>query len=169
MPKATFSVLSEKDKQLVLETEYRQLRKLDEDELLELHARVRRARNKHSKLYRREAAAHVGRDRARGMASKKTRRVAARAEVLEEALARVSRRLSSVAASSAEKLKKERIEVARRARRSSKGSGKGRPGAMKAPAGSGSSKRKRHTPSTKKARASTKASGARRQAKRDSR
>lgn len=113
MVKATFSVLSERDKQLVLETEPKRLRELDEEQLLELHGRVRRARTKHQTNYRRGAAGRVRADRARGKASAASRRDAARAEVLEEALARVSRRLAFAARAAADELRAERLAVAR--------------------------------------------------------
>jgi hypothetical protein len=166
MVKATFSVLSEADKQLVLEAEPKRLKALDEDQLIDLHARVRRARNRHVKLYRREAGAQVGTDRARAAASKKSRRNAARAEVFEETLARVSRRLGAEARASADALRAERLEQAR----AGKGSGKGAKtaGGGKA-SGAGRNPRKAVSPAAKKKRASTKAAGKRRQAKRDSR
>ncbi len=168
MVKATFNVLSEADKKLVLEAEPKRLKALDEDQLIDLHARVRRARNRHVKLYRREAGAQVSTDRARALASKKSRRNAARAEVFEETLARVSRRLSAEARASADALRAERLEQARSAKaRSSKGA-KRTAGSGKA-SGSGRTARKAVSPATKKERASTKAAGKRRQAKRDSR
>jgi hypothetical protein len=166
MVKATFSVLSEADKQLVLEAEPKRLKGLDEDQLIDLHARVRRARNRHTKLYRREAGAQVGTDRARAAASKKSRRNAARAEVFEETLARVSRRLGTVARQSADALRAERLEQAR----SGKGSSAGAKTAGSGKAtGKGRTSTKEVGPATKKQRASTKAAGKRRQAKRDAR
>jgi hypothetical protein len=175
MAKATFSVLSERDKQLVLETEPRALRALDEDGLIELHARVRRARTKHATNYRRAASEQVGKDRARGAASKKSRRDAARAEVFEDALARVSRRLAAAARASADELRAERIATARGERSSGskeKGKAKGSSGKGKVSATAREAKRgpaAKDRPSSKKARASTTAKGKRRQAKRDAR
>lgn len=174
MAKATFDVLSEPDKKLVLETESKKLNKLDEDALVDLHARVRRARNRHSKLYRREAAAHVEVDRARGMASKKSRRASARAEVMEEALSRVSRALADKAQETADAIRSERLE---QARRSGKGKSAVEPATRAKAKGKGkrkakpstTAKSKKATPVSKKARASAKASGKRAQAKRDAR
>ena len=166
MIKATFNVLSESDKKLVLETEPKRLKPLDEDGLIDLHTRVRRARNKHAKLYRQGASAQVKTDRARALASKKNQQAAARAEVFEEALARVSRRLGTVAKASADALKAERLAQARAAKG---GGGKARDGATAKPSGSGRGKGKKVSPATKKTRASTKSAGKRRQAKRDSR
>jgi len=168
MVKATFSVLSEADKQLVLEAEPKRLKALDEDQLIDLHARVRRARNRHTKLYRREAGAQVGTDRARANASKKSRRNAARAEVFEETLARVSRRLGSVARASADALRAERLEAAR-AVKGAPGRAKGKTAGGGKASGSGRTATKAVSPATKKKRASTKAAGKRRQAKRDAR
>ncbi|MEZ5177443.1 MAG: hypothetical protein R2746_03945 [Acidimicrobiales bacterium] len=166
MVKATFGVLSEADKQLVLEAEPKRLKQLDEDQLIDLHARIRRARNRHTKLYRREAGAQVGADRARGAASKKSRRNAARAEVFEDALARVSRRLGAVAKASADALRAERVAQAR-AGKGSSGSGKAA-GSGKV-AGKGRAKTSKASPATKKQRAATKAAGKRRQTKKDAR
>jgi hypothetical protein len=50
---------------LLRETEPDRMQRLDEDALLDLHTRVRRARTKYVKLYRREAAR-----RRRGAASR---------------------------------------------------------------------------------------------------
>lgn len=169
MVKPSFRELSEKDRQLVLETEPKKLQKLDEDQLIDLHTRVRRARTRHSKNYRRGAGAQVSTDRARAAASKKNQRSAARAEVFEDALARVSRRLGAVARASADELRAERMALVKAAKGGSKGSpsrsGKG----SRKPKGSGSSKAKRRTPATERSRAQAKSSGKRRQAKRDAR
>ena len=55
-------------------------------------------------------------DGARGAARPKNRRPADKAEVFEDALARVSRRLAAVARDSASALKAERLEAVRAAR-----------------------------------------------------
>ncbi|MGB3412987.1 MAG: hypothetical protein WBA45_17545 [Microthrixaceae bacterium] len=176
MVKATFDVLSELDKQLVLETESKKLKALDEDALIDLHTRVRRARNRHTKVYRRGAAAIVVEDGARGMASKKSRRAAARAEVMEDALSKVSRQLAQTAQEAAEALRTERLATARGSKspgkssgKSSGKSGKAKPGKSSGgkSSGGGSTKSSKVTPASKKARAGAKASGKRKQAKRD--
>lgn len=175
MVKATFGVLSERDKQLVLETEPKALRELDEDQLLELHGRVRRARTKHQTNYRRASAGQVRADGARGLASPKSRRDAARAEVLEEALARVSRRLAAAARASAEELRAERLAPARaKAAKGSKGSkgsasGKAKSGAKPASSSKAKKAAPKERPVNKKRRASTTAKGKRNQARRDGR
>lgn len=171
MVKATFSVLSEKDKQLVLETEPKQLRTLDEDQLIELHGRVRRARTKHATNYRRQAGAQVVADGSRGAASKKSRQSAARAEVFEDALARVSRRLAAEARAAADALRAERLAQAGKgasAKRATKATTATAKRASEAPAGA-DRKRERRTPATERSRAQSTSSGKRRQASRDAR
>ncbi len=106
-------MLSDGERELVLAARPKKLRKLDEDELLDLHKRARRARNKYAKLHRRRAAGQVGADKARGKAAKKQARVAAKTEVFEDVLARVSRRLAVVANQQAEQLRDERLSAAR--------------------------------------------------------
>lgn len=117
-----FKMLSDSEKELVLAARPKKLRDLDEDELLDLHKRVRKARNKYSGLHRRRAGAQVGKDRARGKAGKKHQRVAAKAEVFEEVLARVSQHLSVAARRSSEALKEQRLAAAARGRSDTSGS-----------------------------------------------
>lgn len=112
MNQTQFRMLTAAEQTLVVSTEGRRLDDLDEDALLELHDRVRRARNKYSKLYRRQAGAQVKADAARGKASAKNANTAAKAEIFEDALARVSRRLATVARQSAAALKAERLAAA---------------------------------------------------------
>lgn len=104
-------LLSSEEEQLVQETADRRLNELNEDELVQLHSRVRRSRNKYSKQYRRLAREQVQTDRARGKASKKHVNAAQKAEVFEDALAQVSRRLAIVAAQAADILRAERREL----------------------------------------------------------
>jgi phytoene dehydrogenase-like protein len=169
MAKATFRVLSEKDKQLVLETEPKKLAKLDEDELIELHARVRRARNRHTKLYRQQAAGKVKSNRRRAGASASQARDRARAEVLEDALARVSRRLAAAARASADALKTERLAAAKGAKAKPTSGAKAPAKKKSKPAGTAKANKKRRTPASEKKRASAKGSTKRTQAKRDGR
>lgn len=112
MKKLDYKMLSESEKQLVLAARPKQLRKLDEDELIELHRRIRRARNKYTKLYRRRAAEQVSGDRARGKASKQQARVAEKAEIFEDKLAKVSRRLAVVSQQQADALRDQRLAAA---------------------------------------------------------
>ena len=86
--------LTEDEADLVRETEVARMAELDEDDLLALHSRVRRARTKYVKLYRRQASARVAAKGARGSARPANRRNADKAEVFELALARVSKRVA---------------------------------------------------------------------------
>jgi hypothetical protein len=63
-----------RERRLVSETEREALVKLDEDALLELHSRVRRARTKYVKNYRRAAGARVVESGSRGIAYPKNQR-----------------------------------------------------------------------------------------------
>lgn len=173
---APVTSLTEAERSLVRETEPKRMAELDEDELVELHRRIRRARNKYVGQYRRQASAKVAQKGGRGMARPKNRRNAARAEVFEDALARVSRRLAVVAKASAAELKAERLAAARadaETARAAKAAGKAKAGGGGGPGKKGGPA----TASTKVGRgkgspskdASSSAQGARRQAKRDSR
>ena len=107
-----FKALSKSEKDLVLAVRPKKLRKLDEDELLQLHKRSRKARKKYAVLLRRRAAESVETDRARGKATRKHARVAAKAEIFEDVLARVSRRLAVVARRSSDGLRDRRLAAA---------------------------------------------------------
>ena len=164
--KALQNSLKEAELLLIAETERAALAELDEDQLLDLHKRIRRARGKYVKQYRRGASARVAESGGRGKAAAKNKRAADLAELFEEALARVSTALAAAARRSAAELKAERLEAARNAK-SSTGPGS----ETVAPAGAPESavKKSKKTPISKKDVASSKATGARRQAKRDSR
>ena len=69
MDQATRRMLNDAEQQLLRDCTPAKLRKLDEDALVELHTRVRRARNKYSKLYRRRARERVHKDRGRAKAA----------------------------------------------------------------------------------------------------
>ena len=88
------SMLNETEQALLRAAEPRELNRLDEDELAALHDRIRRARNKYSKLYRRRASERVTTDRSRGRASSANAKAARKAEGFEDALARVSHKLA---------------------------------------------------------------------------
>jgi hypothetical protein len=107
-------MLTETEKKLLRDTEPSALRDLDEDGLATLHDSVRRARNKYSKLYRRRARERVAKDAARGRAHDVNVRTARKAELFEDALARVSRQLARAAAEAAQQLKAERLQAAQR-------------------------------------------------------
>jgi hypothetical protein len=165
MNKRVLNSLTELERNLVAETEKSAMTALDEDALLELHSRVRRARTKHVKVYRRQASARVADTGGRGKAFPKNQRSRDKAEIFELTLARVSRRVEVLAERSAAELKAERLAAARRG-------GAGPSADKNSPAaGQKAVRRATATKTTggKKRDASTRSKGARRQAKRDSR
>ena len=113
MDRAVLNSMPDAERMLVAETDRDAMAALDEDELLELHQRIRRARTKYVKNYRRAASAAVSARGGRGKSFPQNRRDRDRAEVFEEALARVSRRLGVVANESARELKAERLAAAK--------------------------------------------------------
>ena len=167
MNNAVWAMLNETEKGLLRDAEPSTLAGLDEDGLGELHDRIRRARNKYSKLYRRRAGAQVKADSTRAGAHAQHARTVAKAEAFEDALARVSRALAKSAKASADELKAERLAAARAVRgvpasRSTKTAGGSRVGAA-------GGKAKRRTPISKKASATSRATTKRSQAARDGR
>ena len=75
--------MTKTERRLVSETEREALVELDEDALLELHSRVRRARTKYVKNYRRAASSRVVESGSRGIAYPKNQRDRDKAEVFE--------------------------------------------------------------------------------------
>jgi hypothetical protein len=167
MKKAIYNTLTEAEKVLVEETSREAMTELDEDQLLDLLTRVRRARTKYVKLYRRRGSAQVPESGGRGFAHPINRRNRDKAEVFERALARVSRRVQIVAKQAADDLKAERLEAARSV--SGSGPGTPSPGAADSMPAKGQAKGFTKTTGGLKKDASTRAAGARRQAKRDAR
>jgi hypothetical protein len=163
----TVNSLSESEYVLVRETGKAQIADLDEDELLELHARVRRARNKYVTRYRRAGAIKVKQKGGRGAGKAANTRNAAKAEVFEDALSRVSRQLAVVARRSARELKDERLALAR-SDAPSFSDGQDNVGKVRS-TGRARADTTRKSPGRKKHEASTRAAGARRQAKKDKR
>lgn len=159
-------VLKREELDLIREIEPERMAELDEDALLALHKRVRRARNKHVTNYRRRGAKRVSDEGGRGAAAPGGAKKRLRAEAFEEALALVSEQLAVVAHQSAEELKAERLARAQ-AGRSSGPSSPGSDGGENSAAG----RERRHQQSTGgvKRDASSRAQGARRQAQRDAR
>ena len=173
MNKSLLAVLNDAERLLVDQTGRAELAALDEDAAIELEARIRRARNKYVGQYRRAASAAVAEHGGRGKARPENTRAAMKAEAFEEALSLVSRRVAVLARQSAAQLRAERLAAARAARQ---GQGTGAPEAppaagQKGPAVTGepTGDRALRSPALAKRRASTRATGARRQAKRDSR
>jgi hypothetical protein len=173
MNASLLAVLNDAERLLVAETERAELAKLDEDAAIELEARIRRARNKYTGQYRRGASARVAEHGARGQARPENTRAALKAEAFEEALSRVSRRVAVLARQAAAELRAERLAAARAAKQGQRPEAPGAaPGATRTgPAVTGEpvGDRALRSPASQKRRASTRASGARQQAKRDSR
>jgi hypothetical protein len=158
--------LTEPELALVRETDRDRLAGLDEDALADLHDRIRRARRKYVNIYRRTGAATVKVKGGRGVAKERNARNAAKAEVFEDALARVSRALAAAARASATALRVERVAAARAQR-----SAGPRRGPASDPDRTPESQPRplpRDDPARRKRDASTLAAGARRQARRDS-
>lgn len=158
-------VLKSKERDLIRELEPERMAELDEDGLIALHKRVRRARNKHTTNYRRGAAERVTETGARGEAAAGSDKARARAYVFEEALALVSEELARVAHAQAEALKDERLARAR----AGKWSGPETTGYPDPGGDPGREREHTKTSGGMKRDASTLAQGARRQAKRDAR
>ena len=173
MNKSLLAVLNDAERLLVAQTGRAELAALDEDAAIELETRIRRARNKYVGQYRRAASAAVTEHGGRGKARPENTRAAMKAEAFEEALSQVSRRVSALARQSAAELRAERLAAARaakqdqasRARATAPAAGRTGPAAAGAPTGD----RALRSPALAKRRASTRAAGDRRQAKRDSR
>ena len=109
--------LTETELTIVRSTEPEALAALDEDALLDLHGRVRRARDKYLGQYRRQAAAGVSEAGGRGKAYARNRRARDKAEVFETALAGVSAAVAKAARRAATELRAERLAAARSAAR----------------------------------------------------
>lgn len=173
MNASLLAVLNDAERLLVAETGRAELAALDEDAAIELETRIRRARNKYVGQYRRAASAAVAEHGGRGKARPENRRAAMKAEAFEEALSRVSRRVAALARQAAAELRAERLAAARAARQGrGPDAGAALPAAgQPAPAVTGepTGDRALRSPASQKRRASTRAMGARQQAKRDSR
>ena len=164
---ATLNTLTDAELGIARSTETEALAELDEDGLIDLHARVRRARNKYLGQYRRRSAAGVGEAGGRGKAYAQNQRARDKAEVFETALARVSTALAEAAGRAAAELRAERLAAAR--------STASAPGATRPPAPaaavdtSAEPRPPRKSPGRRKRDASDIAVGRRNQARRDSR
>jgi hypothetical protein len=169
MNKGLLNSLSEAERLLVAETERDVLNGLDEDKLLELHHRVRRARTKYVKNYRRTAGSAVAEVGGRGLSYARNQRDRDKAELFESVLARVSRQVAAAATRASMELRSERIEAARSARARARVEAAPVPSAGRAASTSSGRPRATKTTGGLKKDASTQAAGARRQAKRDAR
>ncbi|MBE1532207.1 hypothetical protein [Actinomadura algeriensis] len=167
--RALLNSLNEDELELVREADGGELATLDEDGLVDLHERIRRARNKYAKLYRRTASARVEEYGGRGVARPKNRRNAQRAEVFEDALARVSWHLARAARRSAGELKARRIADANPERAAAPGTAVP-PDARRMSAQTTPRRRPTGTDAAgRQQAAASRAKGARRQGRRDSR
>ena len=172
MNKSLLAVLNDAERLLVGQTGRAELAALDEDAAIELETRIRRARNKYVGQYRRAAATAVAEHGGRGKARPENTRAAMKAEAFEEALSLVSRRVAVLARQSAAELRAERLAAARAAKQGQVGAQEAAPATgRRGPAltGEPTGDRALRSPALAKRRASTRATGARRQAKRDSR
>ena len=167
-PTELHTLFSAKEQTLLVATEPERLAGLSEDELDDVLTLVRRARNKHTKLYRRQSADLVAASSSRRGTSTSNQRTKRKAEIFEDALARVARSLASAASATAKELERERLDAARAAKGTPAIAQAGSHGS--AESGPAGTSRKAKGPGAAKSRqASTKAQGARKQAKRDSR
>jgi hypothetical protein len=168
MNKATWAMLNESEKALLRSAEPSRLARLDEDALVDLHTRVRRARTKYATLYRRRAGSQVRKDADRAKAHAQHARTAAKAEAFEDALARVSSALAKAARASAAALRAERLDVASRTSASSRRAPRGRARTKPAePVRTGVTRRR--TPVSERASASARSRTRRAQVARDTR
>ena len=107
------SLFTAKEQELLVATRTEDLKKMGEDDLADLLLIVRRARNKYSGLHRRQSTATAKSAGKRKAASTSNQRTLRKAEILEDALSRVSLYLSRAARASANECKRERIKAAR--------------------------------------------------------
>ncbi|GAA1123703.1 hypothetical protein GCM10009630_22020 [Kribbella jejuensis] len=170
MNQALLNSLTDAERLLVAETERDALKGLDEDGLLELHQRIRQARTKYVKNYRRAATAAVSEAGGRGMSYPRNQRDRDKAELFESALATVSREVAAAARRASAELRAERLEAARATKSAALPDARADAPAEAAAAATVARPRaaKKTTGGLKKD-ASTRAMGARRQAKRDAR
>jgi len=166
MNNATWAMLNESEKALLRQADGASLARLDEDGLIDLHTRVRRARTKYATLYRRRASAQVKADAGRVKAHAQHARTAVKSEAFEDALARVSRALAKAARARAAELRAERLEAAQQ----QQASPRPRPRTTaRAKPSTGARKRTTRTPIRKRASASARSRTRQAQAKRAAR
>lgn len=166
MDQAVLKSMTAAEQRLVAETSREAMATLDEEELLALHSRIRRARSKYVSIYGRNARGAVVKRGGRGFSYPKNQRDRDKAEVFEAALASVSKEVGVHAARAAAELKAARLAAAR-----SGSSGPKSPVARAASPKRAASRARGANKTTGglKEDASSRAAGARRQANRDSR
>lgn len=166
MDQAVFNSMTSAEQRLVAETSREAMAALDEEELLALHSRIRRARSKYVSIYRRNARGAVVKRGGRGFSYPKNQRDRDKAEVFEAALASVSKEVGVHAARAAAELKAARLAAARSG---SSGPKSPVPRAASPKRAASRARGAKKTTGGLKKDASSRAAGARRQAKRDSR
>ena len=167
MNQAVLNSMTEAEQRLVADTSRDAMAELDEEELLALHSRIRRARSKYVTKYRRRAGGAVVKRGGRGFSYPRNQRDRDKAEVFETALAWVSKEVGVRAARAAAELRASRLAAARSGGPGPRG-GAARAASVQEPAATRQHGVKKTTGGLKKD-ASSQAAGARRQAKRDSR
>ncbi len=163
-------LFDKREQSLLVATERDRLAALSEDELDDLLTRVRRARNKYTKLYRRQSATLVADHSTRAGTSTSNQRTKRKAEILETALARVSTALAVAARATARELKQERLAAAAAAKGSPRPSGgvtTSKSNTSKSNTSVDGKRPARGRAASKGRQASRKSSGARAQARRD--
>ena len=161
-------LFSAAEQTLLVQTERERLAGLSEDELDDLFTRVRRARTKYTKLYRRQSADLIAAKSSRAGTSTSNQRTKRKAEIFEDALARVATALGAAARATAKELKTERLAAAKAAKGSPVEQGGGSDTSKAQPDTTGG-RAPRGRSTSKSRQASRTASGARAQARRDSR
>ncbi len=171
MNKTLLASLNENKRLLVAQTETVNLRTLDEDETVALHDRVLRARNKAKSVYRREASAKVASKGGRGKARGENANARLKAEAMEEALARVSARLATLARQSARELREARLAAAAQAKVANAPAAQADSPApaKRTNARPSASTKRRRTPVSEKVRAANQGANARWQGQKDGR
>ena len=99
MDQAVLHSMTAAERRLVAETSQEAMAGLDEEELLALLSRIRRARSKYVSKYRRNARGAVVKRGGRGFSYPKNQRDRDKAEVLEGALASVGKAVAAQATS----------------------------------------------------------------------
>ncbi len=168
------ALFSAPEQTLLVATEPARLALMSEDELGDALLLVRRARNKYSKLHRRQASNTVAEVGRRSATQSQNLRTLRKAEIFEDALARVSRAYAGAAKAAATQLKSERLALAKAATVPAPAAPKAAKSTAKSAQTKGTTAAGRGVvPASATAsparRGSSKAQGAKRQAKRDSR
>ena len=88
--------LAQQEASLIGESHPDALQRMDEKQLKDLQSRLRTAREKNFSLLRRQGAARVEAEGARGAAQPANERRGEKVEIFDQALARVSQRLDSI-------------------------------------------------------------------------